>query len=341
MRKKLAAARLPDGDGGPGADRSWRLTLARAARDAAKLALDVTSLTLQKMGLVEVLELVPDLGLIAVLQGPAESLGVLVLSPEVLASVVEVQTIGKVNRSAPPTRKPTRTDAAMSAGLIDAALSGLDVALEDEADLSWAGGYRYGSHLEDARPLGLLLEDRDYNVLLAQVSLGLGQREGLVILALPAEGRGRKPLADEATDLGPAPHHVFAEELAERIEGATCVMRATLARLSLPLGEITELAEGMVLPLRQCSIDRIRLEGLDGRIVGEGRLGQNRGMRAIRLVEKPGQAGSRPAPLTGSGSVAAPGAPLSGTALAAMPQPAAAQTGAGQDRLAEPLRAAV
>lgn len=290
LRRKLAAARVPAADGVPGADRAWRLALARAARDAVKLALDVTALTMDRGGLSDVLERVPERALIAVLQGPAETLGVLLMSPEVMASVVEIQTIGKVNRGAPPVRKPTRTDAAMAAGLIDAALEGLEVALEDEADLDWAGGYRYGSHLDDARPLGLLLDDREYRVMTAQVSLGLGQRTGTVILALPAAGqRAKVPEADQPDP--EAMRHAFSEALSERVAGAACTMVATLARLSLPLAEITALSEGVVLPLRQASIERIRLEGLDGRILGEGRLGQNRGMRAVRLVEAPAATG--------------------------------------------------
>lgn len=325
LRRKLAAAsRAVEAEGGgPGADRSWRLALARAARDAVKLDLEVAGLTLQRMGLTEVLDLVPERALIAVLQGPAESLGVLVLSPEVLASVVEMQTIGKVNRGAPAPRKPTRTDAAMSAGLIDAALEGLDIALEDEADLTWAGGFRYASHLEDARPLGLLLEDADFKVLAAQVSLGRGQRAGQVVLALPAEGRPRAGAEPAPEEPEAAPHHAFAAALADRVEGASCTMLATLARLSLPLGDITALAEGMVLPLRQASIERIRLEGLDGRILGEGRLGQNRGMRAIRLAEKQAV---RPqgAQMPNAGAQAAVHAPSAG----GLPAPA------------EPLRAA-
>ena len=328
LRRKLAAARVPEAEGGPGADRSWRMALARAARDAAKLALDVQSLTMQKLGLSEVLEWIPERALIAVLQGPGETLGVLVITPDVLSSILESQTIGKVNRAPPPARKPTRTDAAMAAGFIDAALIGLEVALSDEADLSWAGGYRYGSHLEDARPLGLLLEDRDFKVLTAQVSLALGQRMGQVFLALPAEG-WRKSVPEVTGEAAGAAPHAFAEALAERVDGASCTMLATLARMSMTLGDITGLTEGMVLPLWNASIERIKLEGLDGRILGEGRLGQNRGMRAVRLSERVSAARSRPG--------------AAGPAMAAMAVPAVAAPVApsGAERLPEPARAAV
>jgi len=321
LRKKLAAARVPEADGGPGADRSWRMALARAARDAAKLALDVQSLTLQKLSLTEVLEGIPERALIAVLQGPGETLGVLVMTPDVLSSVVESQTIGRENRTAPAARKPTRTDAAMTSGFIDAALIGLEVALSDEADLSWAGGFRYGSHLDDARPLGLLLDDRDYKVLTAQVSLALGQRGGQIVLALPSEGRSTAaPVGGEVEGAAP---HAFAEALAERVDGASCTMLATLARMQLTLGDVTGLTEGMVLPLWNASIERIKLEGLDGRILGEGRLGQNRGMRAIRLAERPAMGGSRPFAV-----------PVSVSVAVSVAAPVA-------ERLPEPVRAAV
>lgn len=328
LRRKLAAARVPEPEGGPGADRSWRMALGRAARDAVRLALDVQSLDVQKQGLSEVLEDIPERALISVLQGPGETLGVLVMTPDVLSSILESQTIGRVNRTPPAPRKPTRTDAAMTAGFIDAALAGLEQALLDEADLSWAGGFRYGSHLEDARPLGLLLEDREYRVLTAQVSLGLGQRSGQILLALPAEGP-RLAVEPPRENEG-AVVHAFAEALAERVDGASCMMLATLARVSLTLGDITELTEGMVLPLWNASIERIRLEGLDGRILGEGRLGQNRGMRAVRLAERPAA--------TGRGAAAAPvqavaAAPATGTLVPVPVQ--------GGERPSEPARAAV
>lgn len=295
LRRKLAAARIPEADGGPGADRGWRLALARAARDTSGLALDVHALNMQRIGLAEMLEKVPERALIAVLQGPADSLGVIVLSAETMASVIEMLTMGRVNRGEPLARKPTRTDAAMCARLIDGALEALDVTLEDEADLSWAGGYRYASHLEDARPLGLILDDGEYRLLSAKVSLGLGQRIGQVLLALPADGRGAG--ATDGGEAEQAHHHAFASDLAERVGGASCALMATLDRVTLTLGEISGLDRGMILPLGAATIERVRLEGLDGRILGEGRLGQNRGMRAVRLTERPSVAVTRPAEL--------------------------------------------
>ena len=285
IRRKVAAARAEVAAGGPGADRGWRLALARAARDKLKTALEFRSLTLDRRSLGELVEMAPERALIAILDGPAEGLGVLMLSPAILAGMIEAQTIGRVKTGEIAPRKPTRTDAAMVAGVIDAALRGLEQALAEEADLVWAGGFRYASFLDDARPLGLLLEDTTYRLLRAEVDLGGGARLGEVYLALPAEGRGQSPGVKAAADAGVDHGHAFLQALSERVNGAACGLDAVLARLKLPLSEVMALEEGMVLALPQAALDRISLEGLDGRRVAEGRLGQNRGLRAIRLSE--------------------------------------------------------
>ena len=285
IRRKVMAARTEGAAGGPGADRCWRLALARAARDKLKTTLDFKSLVLDRRSLGELAELAPDRALIAVLDGPAEGLGVIMLAPQILAGVIEAQTVGKVKSGELALRKPTRTDAAMVAGVIDAALRGLELALADEADLVWAGGFRYASFLDDPRPLGLLLEDTTYRVLRAVVDLGGGARVGEVLLALPAEGRGTLPDSGLGTESAADHGHAFMQALTERVSGAQSGLDAVLARLTLPLNDVLNLSVGTVLALPLAGLDRISLEGLDGRRVAEGRLGQNRGMRAIRLNE--------------------------------------------------------
>lgn len=290
IRRKLAAARAAMTEGTPGADRGWRLALARAARDVMKLPLEVPALRLSRASLAELLEMPADRALFAVLEGPGEGMGLLVLSPPILQGLIEQQTLGRVQSHAASPRKPTRTDAAMVAGLIDAALVGLEQALAQEADLIWAGGFRYASFLDDARPLGLLLEDFNYRVLKAEVSLAHGARMGEVLLALPAEGRGVLPsyAAPEPQEDSDAP--AFAIALAERVEGATAELQAALSRVTLPLATIMSLRVDQVLALPTAALDHISIEGLDGRPVGQARLGQNRGMRALRLTASPAQA---------------------------------------------------
>jgi flagellar motor switch protein FliM len=283
IRRKIDRARPAQADGAPGADRGWRLALARAARDAMGLDLDFRSLTIARQSLAEVLEIVPDRALLALLDGPAGGLGVIMLAPSVTATFIERQTLGRLAAQAPAPRKASRIDAAMVAGVIDRALAGLDETLAEEADLAWAGGFRYASYLEDARPLALMLEDEAYRVLSAEVLLGGGGRAGQVILVLPALGRGeaRAP----GPDVGEAEAPQFTAALSARVMQADCRLDAVVGRLILPLRQIMALTVGETLLLPSAALDAVSLETVEGRHIAGARLGQHRGMRALKLTE--------------------------------------------------------
>lgn len=284
MRRKLLVGKVPGPEGGPGADRAWRLAFARAARDMMQLPVDFTRQSVSRLSLAEVLDLPPDRALILMLEGPCDGLGLLIMSPEVHASMIEVLTMGRCGAQVPEGRKPTRTDAAMLSPLADLALMHLEEALAENGDLPWTSGFRYASFIEEARPLGLLLEDVPYRVLNAGVSLAQGARAGDVLLILPAEGRGARPRLRPGAVPDSVARPAFAAALTARVENADCALDAVVARLSMPLAATMHLAVDMVLPLPSAALDQISIEGLDGRRVAMARLGQNRGMRAVRLT---------------------------------------------------------
>jgi flagellar motor switch protein FliM len=261
------------------------------------LVTELGRMSADRRTLAELLDLCPESGLIAVLEGPSEGLGILALSPPVLAGMIEMQTMGRVNPQPPMARKPTRTDAAMVAGFIDQALEDLEDSLAADGDLIWAGGFRYASYLDDPRPLGLLLEDIPYRVLAAEVSLSKGAKVGPVLLALPADGRGRRPTATKAPTPGTLPAEAFVQALTEQIMASQSQLQAVLHRVTIPLSAVMRLKPGDLMPLPMAAIDRIVIEGLDGRNLAQGKLGQNRGMRAVRLIPAVGNAGTGEAPV--------------------------------------------
>lgn len=285
MRRKLAAAaRAGLAEGGPGADRAWRLAFARAANASMALLADVGRIASDRRTPAELLELCPERGLIAVLEGPAEGLGILVLSPAVLAGMIEMQMMGRVTANPVASRKPTRTDAAMVAGFIDRALEEMELSLAEDADLVWAGGFRYASFLDDPRPLGLLLDDAPLRVLTTEVSLAKGAKAGPVMLALPASGRGPRPTRLAQPAPGAVTEATFAQALSDQVMVAQSQLHAVLHRVTIPLSAVMGLKAGDLMPLPMAAIDRVIVEGLDGRRLSTGKLGQNRGMRAVRLV---------------------------------------------------------
>jgi flagellar motor switch protein FliM len=229
-------------------------------------------------------ELVPDFALIAVLDGPLHAAGVMILSQAIVAGFIEVQTIGRVRSQDLLPRKPTRTDGAMVFGVINAALVILEQSLSEDPDVVWAGGFRFSSFLDDPRPLPVVLEDMPLRLLTAEVALAGGLRKGKILFAVPAEGRFPMPFP-EAFGAGDEAGLVFGQALQERVDGAGVLLDAVLARLSLPMADVLDMAAGMLVPLQDASLEAICVEGTDGRCVALGKLGQNRGMRALRVVD--------------------------------------------------------
>lgn len=295
LRRKVAVRKA---DRGPetGA-RAWRTVFARVARDAVGLDLAVPVTRDDRRSLAELLELLPDRALLAMLEGPGQGLGLLAMSPELVASVIEAQTIGRVTPAPPLPRRATRTDATMAAGLIDGALAALETALARSPDLTWTAGFRYASFLDEPRPLGLLLDDIPYRTLICDLDIGSGARQGRVLLALPAEGRGPKPAPAAPADETPATAQAWQAALSGAVMGAEVAVEAVIGQLRLPLAQAMGLAPGMILPLSGARLDTLTLRGAGGQTMAAGRLGQNRGMRALKLRDIGSEAPSPPASL--------------------------------------------
>ena len=79
IHRKSANQRLQVRDGTLGADRAFRLGLGKAARDELKIQLEVEKLSIDRRSVAELVELVPDFALIAILYGPSGELGAIFL----------------------------------------------------------------------------------------------------------------------------------------------------------------------------------------------------------------------------------------------------------------------
>lgn len=284
LRRKMGQGGGGSDDGVIGADRAWRLALARAARDEIGLALDVTGLRDGRASLAELVEMPAERSLIAVLDAAGgDGLGLVALDPAVLAGLVGMLATGRVAPSDAP-RRPTRTDAAMVAPMLDAALAGLAVELHGQETADWAEGWRYASFLDEARPLALLLEDAEYRVLRADVSLMRGAAMGEVLLALPVAARSR-PAVVPPDAVVAGQEEAFRAAFVRQVGAVACRIEAELVRCQMPLSRVMALGVGDVLPLGDATVARLSLRGIDGQVLAEGKLGQMRGQRAVRLSQ--------------------------------------------------------
>ncbi|MBJ2151688.1 FliM/FliN family flagellar motor switch protein [Paracoccus sp. IB05] len=274
LRRKLRPAH--DEQARPHAlvDQAWRLALARALREGAGLPAETTALTSRPCDLVELPELPAERALIALLDGPGGAMGVAALSPELTASLIEMQTIGRIGAGPPGPRRPTRTDAAMISPVLDRALARFDFLVRDLPDRRVEAGFRFASQLDDARSIGLLLDDQPYHLMSATLSLADGKRSGEILLALPLTG----PTV-ALTQSSASGSEGFAADLGQ----TECELQAVLGRRMLTLNEVMQLEPGQLLALNDASIAKISLHGIDGRAVAAARLGQQNGYRALRI----------------------------------------------------------
>lgn len=275
-------------------ERALTLALARVADRQMDLPLRVGQLDARPLSLAEIPETLMEQPLIAMLEGPGEGLGVIALCPTLVASLIEVQTVGRLSHRPVQPRRPTRTDAAMAALFLDAVLEAFETLLLDLPGQGWAVGYRYASYLDDPRPLGLMLEDCAYRGFSLEISLGAdGQRSGRMLVALPAVAQPEletpeaplSPARQAAAAQSAQEAQLWTQQLEQTVMASELRLTAVLDRLYLPLSEMMNWRPGDLVELHEDVLAAIALEaaGGAGQAVLHGRLGQNRGARALRL----------------------------------------------------------
>ncbi len=288
LERKIAAHRPRVAPAAFSAEGALFTALARAAERACQLPL---RLTRGEAGLrtgTELVETLPDHVLIALLEGPKETMGLALLDPGMLAALTEVMTLGGLAPAAPAPRRPTRTDAAMMAGLIDAVLAEFDGLIAAEDATVWAGGFRYSAHLADPRPLGLMLDEPAYRTLRLTVGFGGGLpgRDGVLTLVLPARGRGAAPVrppGEEPAPLAAADDPAWQATLTRTVDSVSAEVHAVLARVTLSLAEVLVMESGHSLPLPAQALSMVQVEGEEGQVLCLASLGQGNGHRALRL----------------------------------------------------------
>ena len=269
--------------------KALRQALAKAAQDLMEMPLSVSDWSETRMSLAELPETLEDRALLAILEGPGKGLGLVGIAPPLLAGLLEKQTMGRLGSGEVAARRPTRTDAAMCAEFVDRTLADFGEFLAEEPDVTWAAGFRYASWLEDPRPLGLILEDTTYRVIRATVQLGTGEaRTGQLLLCVPAKGRGPKPRpkqdAPEEAPEAVAGDGDWAGLLEQTVMSADVQINAVLYRMDLPIAEIMALQAGSELAIPMAALEQLELEGVDGKPLARGRLGQANGHRAVRMT---------------------------------------------------------
>lgn len=242
----------------------------------------VTQVNRRRISLAELVDLTEPGMFLALLEGPGDAMGMVWLCPVTLAALIEAQTTGQVLPSAPsaaPVRLPTRTDAALVAPMIDSFLHQMSQRCAELPEADSVSGYLYGSFLDDRRPIGVVLDDVEYEIFSLQVALAQGRVSGTWTLVVP------RPAPATAMDLPETAD--WENRLAHAVENSPVRLNAVLCHFKLTLNEALALTKGDVLRVPDSALETLGLAAKGGAQIASGRLGQARGFRAVRLITDP------------------------------------------------------
>lgn len=275
LRRKLAPRPPPAEEGAVPAGPAALLarSFGRAIAAAAPLVAEEAETHRKTASLAELLDTIDPEAFVTLLAG-ADAPALALMDQEGFGAVIEAMTMGRLATRPAGPRRPTPTDAALLAEVIDATLAGLGT----EDPLS---GLRCGRPVPDHRLLPVMLEDIGYDLvaLTAIVVSGSVTRPLRLMLAVP-----RPDEAEVIAASGEEAVRDWSEALNAAVMRSPASLRAELGRVTLPLAEVLALGPGSRLTLPLSNLEEVQLVALDGAVQAIGRLGQTRGMRAVRLT---------------------------------------------------------
>lgn len=276
LQRKAGTGRAqPEGSGMTPA-KAFRLAVSKAAQVELGLAIRVTSIKEERLTHGQLLEALDADALLLMLEGPLGGVGVAVADIDVISALIEVQTLGQVVAAPAIKRPPTRTDSAMCEAVLDQILQRFEGYLAEGSAEDWASGFRCDKPIGNIRLLGLAMADVPYRMFHLQFDMADGAKQGVLQIVLPAEGgRVDKAGADAATG--------WAHMLEKNVGDSSAEITAVLHRFQISLAEVQALKVDALISVPKAAIIEISMEGSDGVVVGDARLGQQNGHRALRL----------------------------------------------------------
>lgn len=267
-------------------NKALKIAIPKAADHAMDLPLVVSGISVEKQSRDALLAALEECQLYMLIRTADERLGIAIPDAALLSGLIEIQTMGEVSAHLPIKRQPTRTDASMVEPFIDSVLGEFVQQLTDLEELPHYQGFSYFRLVEDQRHLPLILAECDYTSFDISMELGQVFKPAKLLLSFP------KLMLEENVANELEQSKKWSADLEAGVMGASVDIDVTLHRFSMPLDEVSKLAVGFEVPIPREAIHTLQVEGSDGLVVAEGKLGQVNGHRAIKFSTTSGVSNS-------------------------------------------------
>ncbi|WP_187428772.1 hypothetical protein ROLI_017830 [Roseobacter fucihabitans] len=284
--------------------KALRVSIAKVADEIFEMALAVIGATQELCGGDDLSTKIEEGSLLVLLDGPRGCAGGAILGPELVAAVIQQQTMGKVFDVSSSDRELTETDAALCAPLLDAVFQRAHGLLERDSDRDILCPYKFGARVETPRLFALALDELEYHLFKLTIDIAGGTGQSGLTLLLPVLEKGAGAAEPDEPEV-PKP----VQTLEKSVMNIKAELTAVLARLRIPIVELGRLSPGDVLTLDPDAFDSVEIVTRDRRVISRGSMGQLEGKRAVQLENRDSDAGRSNKPLEQRGPMGLPNRP--------------------------------
>lgn len=285
LHRKVATGRAEHQARAMSLARALRLSIAKVADEVFDMAMATLSLRMEEVAGPDLDQIFDDSALLLILDGPQRRRAAVAVDPVLVGALIQQQTMGQVQPVTDDTLRPmTTTDAAICAPFLDGIFAQIGDMPEKDAERRLVHGFRFGARAEDARLLHLAMQAPLYQIIRLSLDIEQGTRQGELTICMPVPDSAALDLLEEAgAEQAGRDDAVEAHSLGESVPNLTVPLRMVLTKLQMPLGKISSLSVGEVLPLREARFDAVDVQSLAGTRIAQAVLGQIDGMRAVQV----------------------------------------------------------
>lgn len=283
-RKMETAAPAKSGGSAPLSPETAGLrAMARAGFIAAGLKIaDPSVETVELDGIAALADLMGEAVLLIPCTAPDGAEGFVALSHGGMTGLVEKTTTGRIAPTAPDPRSASSIDHLLCRGFVERFFEAWSELLSGTAHEAWVGGYAPSEMMIQPDVMSVSAPDVAYKAFVVQASFD-GARDATIWVALPRT----RPRPQQHVEPGEGERSVgeWAKDWREAVLESPAELDAVLCKLELSLDEVRRWAPGDRVSVPLSALSTVSLGRRNGPAVATARLGQARGVRALRLNE--------------------------------------------------------